>query len=283
VEPVRIRIGHSPDADDAFMFYALTQGKLDTGHLEIEHELQDIETLNHRCMRGELEVSAVSVHAYAYISDRYLLMPSGFSMGENYGPVVVSRQSIPHTQLQQTTIAVPGTLTTAFLTLQLYCGGPVRYKVMPFDRILDAILAGEADAGLVIHEGQLTYSQLGLHLVIDLGKWWQERTGLPLPLGANVIQRDLGRDTITLVCQLLEQSIRYALSHEDEALDYALRFARGLSRENTRRFVKMYVNAHTLVAGPKERAAVQHLLREAYEKNLLPSRPKIEFADRACE
>jgi 1,4-dihydroxy-6-naphthoate synthase len=279
VEPVRIRIGHSPDADDAFMFYALTQGKLDTGHLEIEHELQDIETLNHRCMRGELEVSAVSVHAYAYISDRYLLMPSGFSMGENYGPIVVSRQPVPHTQLQQTTIAVPGTLTTAFLALQLYCGGPVSYKVVPFDRILDAVLAGEADAGLVIHEGQLTYSRLRLNLVVDLGKWWQERTGLPLPLGANVIRRDLGRDTIAIVCRLLEQSIRYALSHEDEALDYALQFARGLNREDTRRFVKMYVNEHTLVAGPKERTAVQHLLREAYEKNLLPKRPKIEFAD----
>ncbi len=279
MDPLRIRIGHSPDADDAFMFYALTQGKLDTGHLEIEHELQDIETLNRRCMRGELEVSAVSVHAYAYIFDRYLLMPSGFSMGENYGPIVVSRQPIPHTQLQQNTIAVPGTLTTAFLALQLYCGGPVPYKVMPFDRVLDAVIAGEAHAGLVIHEGQLTYSQLGLHLVVDLGKWWQERTGLPLPLGANVIRRDLGRDTIALVCQLLEQSIRYALSHEDEALDYALRFARGLNREDTRRFVKMYVNNHTLVAGPKERTAVQRLLHEAYEKNLLTSRPKIEFAD----
>jgi 1,4-dihydroxy-6-naphthoate synthase len=274
-----ITIGHSPDADDAFMFFALTHGKIPTGDLEIRHELQDIETLNQRCLRGELEVSAVSVHAYAYLTQRYLLMPIGFSMGDRYGPIVVSRQPIEKTSLAQATIAIPGKLTTAHLVLQLYLGGPVNYQVVPFDRILDAVKVGEAHAGLVIHEGQLTYQQHGLHLVVDLGKWWHEQTGLPLPLGANVIRRDLGSECISTICRLLGESVLYALEHEDEALDYALQFGRGLSREEGRRFVRMYVNEHTLQAGAQERTAVERLLHEAYRAGLLPQFPVIAFAE----
>lgn len=274
-----ITIGHSPDADDAFMFYALTQGKIATGDLEIRHELQDIETLNQRCLRQELEVSAISIHAYAYLWEHYLLMPSGFSVGDRYGPIVISREFLDKPSLSRLTIGVPGTLTTAFLTLQLYLGGPCTYRVMPFDNILQAVRNGEVEAGLVIHEGQLTYQQLGLRLVVDLGQWWYERTGLPLPLGANVIRRDLGKKTIADLGRLLRESILYALQHEDEALEYALQFGRGLAREQGRQFVRMYVNERTLHAGPKERAAVERLFQEACQVGLLPNKPGIAFAE----
>lgn len=274
-----ITIGHSPDADDAFMFYALTHGKIPTGDLEIRHELQDIETLNQRCLRGELEVSAVSVHAYAYLAGQYLLLPSGFSVGDGYGPIVVSRTPLDRASLARATIAIPGTLTSAFLTLQLYLGGVCSYLIKPFDKILEAVSRGEVDAGLIIHEGQLTYHQQGLHLVVDLGKWWQERTQLPLPLGANVVRRDLGAGIIRQISGWLRESILYALAHEEEALDYALQFGRGLSREAGRKFVRMYVNQRTLHAGPQERAAVQRLLGEAYAARLLPHAVTVEFAD----
>ncbi|MCS7014570.1 MAG: ABC transporter substrate-binding protein [Gemmatales bacterium] len=273
-----IRIGHSPDADDAFMFYALTQGKIATDGLEIQHELQDIQTLNQRCLGGDLEVSAVSVHAYAYLTDKYLLLPSGFSMGDRYGPIVVGRSSMSKHDLERATIAVPGVLTTAFLLLKLYLGVRYSYRVMPFDQILQAVQEGIVEAGLVIHEGQLTYPQQGLYLVADLGRWWFEQTGLPLPLGANVVRRDLGDEVIGQIVRLLRESIEYALKHPEEALDYALQFGRGLSREQGRQFVQMYVNQRTLRAGPVERQAVERLLSDAYSAGFIPYLPRIDFA-----
>src|SRR5438067_1041672 len=225
-----ITVGHSPDPDDAFMFYALANDKLDTGDLVFRHELQDIETLNRRALRGELEVTAVSIHAYSQILDKYALLPSGCSMGDRYGPMVVARQPLSLDELATKRIAVPGTLTTAFLTLRLLLPKGFEYEVLPFDQILDAVAAGKYDAGLIIHEGQLTFQNQGLRLVVDLGVWWQERTGLPLPLGGNVVRRDLGPDVIRRVSGLLKQSIRYALDHRSEALDYALQYARDMDK-----------------------------------------------------
>ena len=214
----RITVGHSPDPDDAFMFYALAHGKIDTGDLEFRHELQDIETLNRRALRGELEVTAVSLHAYAHLLDKYALLPSGCSMGDRYGPMVVARRPMTVDELRTARIAVPGTLTTAYLALRLLLPQGFAYEVVPFDQILDAVAAGKYDAGLIIHEGQLTFQNQGLHLVVDLGVWWQERTGLPLPLGGNVVRRDLGPDTMRRISQLLKESIRYGLEHRDDAL-----------------------------------------------------------------
>src|SRR2546428_589985 len=213
-----ITVGHSPDPDDAFMFYALAHDKLDTGGLRFRHELQDIETLNRRALRGELEVTAVSIHAYAHLLDRYALLPSGCSMGDRYGPMVVARRPMRVDELKSAHIAVPGTLTTAFLALRLLLPDGFRHDVLPFDRILDAVAAEKSDAGLIIHEGQLTFEKQGLHLVVDLGVWWQERTGLPLPLGGNVVRRDLGPEMIRRISRLLQESIRYGLEHRQDAL-----------------------------------------------------------------
>ncbi len=221
-----ITVGHSPDPDDAFMFYALAHDKLDTGDLQFRHVLQDIETLNRRALRGELEVTAISIHAYASLLDKYALLPSGCSMGDRYGPMVVSRQPLTVEQLKTARIAVPGTLTTAFLTLRLLLPDGFAHEVMPFDQILNAVAEGRFDAGLIIHEGQLTFQNQGLHLVVDLGVWWQEKTGLPLPLGGNVVRRDLGERTMRDISRLLKESIRYSLEHRDAALEYALKYAR---------------------------------------------------------
>src|SRR5437870_321781 len=225
-----IRVGHSPDPDDAFMFYALAHDKLDTGGLAFEHQLQDIETLNRRALRGELEVTAVSIHAYAHLLDKYALLPSGCSMGDRYGPMVVAKRTMTVGDLKTARIAVPGTLTTAFLTLRLLLRQDFQYEVLPFDQILGAVAEGRFDAGLIIHEGQLTFQNQGLKLVVDLGVWWQEQTGLPLPLGGNVVRRDLGPATIAQISRLLKQSIQYALDHRADALDYALRYARDMDR-----------------------------------------------------
>src|SRR5262249_52622772 len=224
-----ITVGHSPDPDDAFMFYALAHDRIDTGDLRFRHELQDIETLNRRALRGELEVSAVSLHAYAYLLDKYALLPSGCSMGDRYGRMVVARRPMRLDELKGVTLAVPGTMTTAYLALRLLLAeeglhAEPRREVVPFDRIIDAVARGEYEAGLIIHEGQLTFHNQGLHLVVDLGVWWQERTGLPLPLGGNVVRRDLGADTIPRISDLLQPSIRYSLDHRDEALSYALNY-----------------------------------------------------------
>jgi 1,4-dihydroxy-6-naphthoate synthase len=274
-----INVGHSPDPDDAFMFYALAHNKIDTGDLEFRHELQDIEKLNRRALRGELEVTAVSIHAYALLLDRYALLPSGCSMGDKYGPMVVTPRPMTVEQLRTAKIAVPGTLTTAFLTLRLLLPGGFQYEVVPFDQIIQAVADGKYDAGLIIHEGQLTFKNQGLHLVVDLGAWWHEKTGLPLPLGGNVVRRDLGEDTIRTISRLLKESIRYALDHRQDALSYALNYARDMDRGLADRFVGMYVNDWTLDYGPRGRAAVTKLLDEAHKAGVIPKPVAVEFVE----
>lgn len=274
-----ITVGHSPDPDDAFMFYALAHDKIDTGDLQFRHELQDIETLNRRALRGELEVSAVSIHAYAHLLDKYALLPSGCSMGDRYGPMVVAREPLTVADLRKARIAVPGTMTTAFLTLRLLLPEGFAYEVMPFDEILNAVAAGRYDAGLIIHEGQLTFQNQGLRLVVDLGVWWQERTGLPLPLGGNVVRRDLGEPTMREISRLLKESIRYSLAHRDAALDYALQYARDMDKALADRFVGMYVNDWTLDYGPRGREAVRRLLDEAHQAGVIAKPVAVEFVE----
>jgi 5,8-dihydroxy-2-naphthoate synthase len=274
-----IRVGHSPDPDDAFMFYALAHDKLDTGPLQFRHELQDIETLNRRALRGELEVTAVSIHAYAHLLDKYALLPSGCSMGDKYGPMVVAKRPMSIDELKTRRIAVPGTLTTAFLTLRLLLGSEFVYEVVPFDQIIPAVAAGTFEAGLIIHEGQLTFQNQGLHLIVDLGVWWQQRTGLPLPLGGNVVRRDLGEETMRLISKLLKQSIQYALDHRQDALHYALKYARDMDIALADKFVGMYVNEWTLDYGARGRAAVRRLLEEAHRAGVLPAPVAVEFVE----
>ena len=271
-----IHVGHSPDSDDAFMFHALANDKLDTGNLRFVHELQDIETLNRRALNGELEVSAVSVHAYAYLADRYALLSSGSSMGDGYGPRLVSKEPFGRGDLKGKKIAVPGERTTAFLTLKLY-EPEADTVVVPFDEIMDYVEGGGADVGLVIHEGQLTHEGEGFHLVGDLGVWWQEDTGLPLPLGGNVVRRDLGDETVREVARYVKESIRYALDHREEALAYALGYARDLPPELADRFVSMYVNEWTVEYGETGRRAVRTLLERGHEAGVIPHRVDVEF------
>ena len=274
---MKITVAHSPDSDDAFMHYGLASGKVPAGGIEFDHLLADIETLNRAAFDGKYEVSAVSFHAYAHLTDKYLLLPHGSSMGDDYGPIVVARADGP-SSLEGVTVAVPGTLTTAFLALRIY-DPAVEYVVMPFDRIQEAVHRGDVAAGLLIHEGQLTYRDEGLKKIVDLGEWWAERTGgLPLPLGGNVIRRNLGSEAIATVSRLLHESIAYALAHRQEALDYALQFGRGLDRAKADRFVGMYVNELTLDYGERGREAVRRLLTEAGEKGLAP-RVRVEFAE----
>ncbi len=274
-----IRVGHSPDSDDAFMFYALTHDKLDCGELRFVHKLEDIETLNRRALNGELEVSAVSIHAYAHLADRYALLASGSSMGDRYGPTLVTREPAGLDWLRGRTIAVPGKLTTAYLALQLCLGRDVAVVVMPFGEILPAVAEGRVDAGLLIHEGQLYYGDRGLHKVVDLGQWWFAETGLPLPLGGNVVRKDLGEAMVSRIARLLKASIRYALDHRQEALGYALQYARGLDPALADRFVGMYVNEWTIDYGPRGREAVRTLLGRAAEAGLVPGRLEVEFVD----
>ena len=275
-----IRIAHSPDSDDAFMFYALTQGLLDVAGLEIRHVLQDIETLNQAAFQGTYEITALSFHAYAHLADRYQLMPSGASFGDGYGPVVVARKALGRADLPGLKVAIPGKLTTAHLALRLW-QPEVTTEILPFDRILEAVLAGEADAGVVIHEGQLTYEDLGLRAVVDLGAWWKEETGGPLPLGGNGIRRDLDLELKQRLCRLLTESIEYGLSNRGEALGYAVRYARGLEDDPERsdRFVGMYVNDWTRGYGRAGRRAVQLLLDRGYEAGVLPRRVEAEFVE----
>ena len=280
----QIRVGHSPDADDAFMFYALAKGKIATGEYRFTHELVDIETLNRRAFSAELELTAVSLHAYAYLADKYLLCSCGASMGDRYGPIVVGRRKMSLDELRGVSIAVPGTLTTAFLALQLCLGGAFRYAVVPFDRILDAVAAGDyqgqpVQAGLIIHEGQLTYSDQRLELIVDTAQWWFDQTGLPLPLGANAIRKDLGQEAIRDVHRLLLGSIRYGLEHRDEALAYAMSFGRGLDSARADKFVGMYVNQWTLDFGPVGRQAVARLLAEGYKAGVIPTLVTPEFVE----
>ena len=275
-QPRRITIAHSPDSDDAFMFYALAKGLIDTEGLEVVEELQDIESLNQRCLRAELELSAASVHAYAYFSERYAVLPCGASLGEGYGPRVVSREPLEIESLSGRPVAIPGMLTSAALALRLFLPS-FELKLLPFDRILEAVRDGEVDAGLVIHEGQLTYRRFGLHLVADLGELWLRRTGLPLPLGVNVVRRDLGEETIRQVGRLLQRSIEYGLEHRSEALDHAMSHARGLERRQVDRFVGLYVNDLTRDLGERGREAVRRLLEQGHEAGIIPRPVAVEF------
>jgi len=276
-----IRLGHSPDADDAFMFYALSEGLIETGPYRFEHVLRDIQTLNVLALQGVLEVSAISIAAYPAVQHRYALLNMGASMGDGYGPVVVASEPLEPDDLRDRLIAVPGKMTTAFLTLNLFLGkDSFRYVEVLFDQIADVVRQGRAAAGVLIHEGQITFADLGLHKVIDLGQWWRRRTGLPLPLGGNVIRRDLPAEVARDLAGLIRQSIRYAMEHRDEAMAYASRFARGLSAEVLRRFVDMYVNRWTLDYGEQGRAAVRRLLQEASQAGLVPPIEQVEFVDR---
>ena len=274
-----LRVGHSPDPDDAFMFHALANDKIDTGQFRFTHELQDIETLNRRALKGELDVTAVSIHAYAYLLDKYALLPSGCSMGDKYGPMVVSKKILRIADLPNVKIAVPGTMTTAFLALKLLLPQGFEYEVVPFDEILQVVESGKFDAGLIIHEGQLTFQNQGLSLVVDLGVWWHEKTGLPLPLGGNVVRRDLGEETIREVSRLLKQSIQYALDHRKESLEHALKYARDMDISLADRFVGMYVNEWTLDYGERGREAVRRLLDEGYKAGIIPSPTQVEFVE----
>lgn len=274
-----IRVGHSPDSDDAFMFYALTHDKIDTGGLRFVHQLEDIETLNRRALKGELEVSAVSIHAFAHLTDKYALLASGSSMGDQYGPKLIARRPYSLDDLRDgnTTIAIPGTLTTAYLTLQLCLGKGIPTQVIPFDQIIPAVLDGQVDVGLIIHEGQLYYPDKGLHQVVDLGQWWFGETGLPLPLGGNVVRKDLGPELVEKVAAMINGSIVYALEHRQEALDYALTYARDLDPALADRFVGMYVNDWTVDYGPKGREAVNTLLDRAWQAGLVPAPVAVQF------
>lgn len=277
-----IQVGHSPDADDAFMFYALAQGRIETGGYQFQHRLADIETLNRWALEGRLELTALSVHAYAYAADRYALCPCGASVGDGYGPILVAKQQVDGDSLRTAAIAVPGLMTTAYLALRLCLGGQFQPVVIPFDQIIQAVQAGSyhgqpVQAGLLIHEGQLTYAEEKLHLVVDLGVWWQTETGLPLPLGVNGVRKDLGRQTMAEITRVFQESIRYGLEHREEALEYALGFARGLARSQADRFVGMYVNHWTLDLGEQGREAIEQLLARGFKAGLIPASVQPEY------
>jgi 1,4-dihydroxy-6-naphthoate synthase len=278
---MRITVAHSPDSDDAFMFYGLASGAVHVPGIEVDQVLSDIESLNRAAFEGRYEVTAVSFHAFAHLQDKYALLPHGASMGDKYGPILVSKTAFPALanggSLKGLKIGIPGRLTSAFLTLQLY-DASFDFEVMPFDEIQEAVHQGRVDAGLLIHEGQLTYASEGLHKIVDLGEWWFERTGgLPLPLGGNVIRRDLGHETMAQVSKMLHDSIAHALNHRAAAVDYAETFGRGLNRADTDKFVGMYVNQLTLDYGDRGRAALDRFFTEAYENQLIPVRVPVEF------
>lgn len=277
---MRIRLAHSPDPDDAFMFYGLSSGAVDPGPYRFEHILEDIQSLNERATRGEYEITAISIHAYPYVADKYQLTACGSSMGDNYGPMVVTRAPTTVAQLAGKTIAVPGLMTTAYLTLQLLLGKQAfTPRVVMFDEIPDQVAQGSVDAGLLIHEGQLTYAASGLHLVVDVGQWWLQRTGLPLPLGGNVVRRDLGAQVCRDLTRIMKASIRHSLDHRAEAVKYALKFGRGLNEDLADRFVGMYVNEWTLDYGPRGREAVRRLLSEGAAAGLVPAIGEIDFVE----
>ena len=275
---VELKLAHSPDSDDAFMFYALATKKLRSHNLAFKHVLEDIESLNQKALQGVYDITAASFHAYPYLADRYLLLPSGGSFGERYGPLVVARSDPGPEGLRGKRLAIPGKMTTAYLVLQLY-QRDIEPIFISFDQILATVSRGEADAGVVIHEGQLTYAQSGLTKIVDLGEWWHQETGLPLPLGGNLIRRSLDRRTARAAANLLKESIQYALDNREEALNYALQFGRGLDFATADRFVAMYVNEWTLDYGERGREAVQTLLDRSYEKGLLPKQVQAEFVE----
>ncbi|HKS40568.1 MAG TPA: MqnA/MqnD/SBP family protein [Blastocatellia bacterium] len=272
-----ITLGHSPDPDDAFMFYALATDKIETEGLSFRHIIEDIETLNRRAMQAELDVTAISIHAYAYVLDQYALMTSGASMGDNYGPLVIAREQMTIDDVRRTTIAVPGKMTTAYLTLRL-CLGDVETVVIPFDQIMDAVERGDVAAGLLIHEGQLTYSARGFNKVIDLGEWWMNETGLPLPLGGNAIKKSLGPELISKVSRLLRESIEYGLGDRQTAVRHSMKYGRGMEEGLTDKFVGMYVNDYTIDYGERGREAVRLLLERAHAAGIIPRPVELEFA-----
>ena len=271
-----IRIGHSPDADDAFMYYALAHGKVRVGNYEVQHVMEDIESLNQRALSGELEGTAISAGAYPQVADKYRIMSVGSSIGRNYGPMVVARSDRADTSLQNARVAIPGTYTTAYLLLRLYAEG---FEAIPidFDKIMPAVQNGEVDAGLLIHEGQVTYSDEGLVKLLDLGEAWGQDTGLPIPLGLDMVRRDLGEEMAVLMAESLRDSIQYAFDHEDEALDYAIKFSRGIERETCRRFVRMYVNDDTLDMGEEGKRALEILYARAVERGIIDAVPPIDL------
>jgi 5,8-dihydroxy-2-naphthoate synthase len=276
--PRTITVCHSPDSDDAFMFYALAAGKVDTGDLTYVHQLQDIESLNQRALRGELEVTAVSIHAYAYLADRYALLPHGASIGDRYGPRLVSREPATRADVRGKRVAIPGPMTSAFLALRLY-EPDFEAVSIPFDQIEDAVVDGTVDFGLLIHEGQLTFGERGLHLIVDLGEWWFGETGLPLPLGGNVVRKDLGDALVRDISRHLRDSISFSLSHREDALDHAMGFARGLDRAKADTFVGMYVNDWTLDYGDRGRAAVRLFLERGHAAGVIPHPVDVQFVD----
>jgi 1,4-dihydroxy-6-naphthoate synthase len=274
-----ISLAHSPDSDDAFMFYALATNKIETGSFEFEHVLKDIQTLNEEARKGTYDVTAISFHAYAYVADKYALLPHGASIGDNYGPIVVANEDLDPAELSKVKIAVPGKLTSAFLALSIY-NPDFKYEVMPFDEIIEAVIGKRCDAGLLIHEGQLFYNNLGLHKVLDLGEWWHEHTdGLPLPMGGNVIRRKLGKETISEVSAFLKESIQYSLDNREDALQYAMQFARDMDPALADRFVAMWVNDLTLDYGERGREAVRRLLAEGHERGIIPHAVDVQFVD----
>ena len=273
-----ITVAHSPDSDDAFMFYGLATNKLETDGLKFEHTLKDIQTLNEDAKNGVFDVTAISFHAYAYVSDKYALLPHGASIGDKYGPILVSKEPRKPEEISQMKIAIPGEMTSAFLALRIY-NQDFEYTVVPFDKIIETVQQGKADAGLLIHEGQLFYKQIGLAKVLDLGEWWFEKTGLPLPMGGNVIKRDLGENLMRKVSKCLHASIKYSLDNREDALAYAMQFARDMPPELADRFVAMWVNDLTLDYGERGREAVKLLLKEGYEKGIIPHRVQVDFAE----
>ena len=275
-----IHLAHSPDSDDAFMFHALANGKIDTGDLEFIHELKDIETLNQAAMEEKYEVTAVSFHAYSYIAEKYAILPHGGSFGDNYGPVIISSKPIQKEELKDCRIAIPGLLTTAYLTLKIFMGGAeLTQRALPFDEIMDNVKENNVDAGVLIHEGQLTFEEEGFHLVEDLGKWWKRETGGPLPLGCNVIRKDLGQERIDQISSLLHQSIVYSLENREEALDHAMQYARDLPREKADQFVGMYVNNWTTEYNQTSIKAVTEILEKAYKLEIIPNMVEPEFTN----
>jgi 1,4-dihydroxy-6-naphthoate synthase len=277
-EPRVITVAHSPDSDDAFMFYGLATNKLETDGLKFEHTLKDIQTLNEDAKHGVYDVTAISFHAYAYVADKYALLPHGASIGDKYGPILVAREPRDPEEISKMNIAIPGELTSAFLALRIY-NPDFKYTVVPFDQIMEAVHKGEVDAGLLIHEGQLFYKQMGLDKVLDLGEWWHERTGLPLPMGGNVIKRDLGAKLMKQVSKHLHRSIVFSMENREDALAYAMQFARDMQPELADRFVAMWVNDLTLDYGERGKEAVRRLLTEGYEKGIIPNKVDVEFVD----
>ncbi len=281
MQQTTLTLGHSPDPDDAFMFYGLAKDLIPTGGYSFEHILQDIQTLNVRATHGELDISAISIHAYAYVSDKYALLPSGASMGDGYGPMLVAKQVFTKEEIAEKTIAVPGTMTSAFLALQLWLGltgQQFKYIVVPFDEIFAAVRKGDADVGLIIHEGQLTYKNEGLEVCVDLGVWWAaENDGLPLPLGGNVIHKKFSAETRSTISRILTASIQYSLDHRQEAVAHALQYARDMGHDLADQFVGMYVNHWTLDYGEKGRESIRRFLGKAFERGLIPHRQELEF------